>query len=130
MTDYESKVHNLYASLNYSATAKLNLHGMVNWNKAEASLQEVNMPDTAAISVLTGGELVEDMNYDFTQMNTYSDFDYTLLKFSGGLTYALSPTLIFTLDGEYADLTDDQGYVFGNESGSYYMIRSGFKLKF
>ena len=130
MTDYESKVHNLYASLYYSATDKLNLHGMVTWNKAEASLQQVNMPDTSAIAVLTGGELIEDMNYDFTQMNTYSDFDYTLLKFSGGLSYALSPTLTFTFDGEYADLTDDQGYVFGNESGSYYMIRSGFKLKF
>ncbi|HDL01031.1 MAG TPA: hypothetical protein ENH23_02225 [candidate division Zixibacteria bacterium] len=130
MTDYESKVHNLFASMSYAASAKLNLFGTVTWNKAESALDKVQMPDLAAISAQTGGDLVDNMDYDFTNLNSYSDLDYTLLKLNGGLSYKVSPTVTFTLDGEYADLTDDQGYVFGNESGSFYMVRSGFKVQF
>ncbi len=103
---------------------------MVTWNKAESSLDEVLMPDLHEIEILTGGDLVENQDYDFTNMNSYSDLDYTLLKLEGGLSYKISPTMTFTLDGEYADLTDDQGYVFGNESGTFLMIRSGFKINF
>ncbi len=130
MTDYESKVHNLFTTMNFIASEKMRIHGMVTLNKAESSLDEVQMPDLADISALTGGDLVDNQDYDFTNMNSYSDFDYTLLKFNGGFSYKLSPTMTFTFDGEYADLTDDQGYVFGNESGSFFMIRSGFNINF
>lgn len=126
MTDYESKVHNLYTSVNYMASDKLRLHGMLTWNKAESALDEVIMPD---ITERLDGEL-ENQDFDFEILGTYSDLDYTLMKFNGGFSYKLSPKMTFTFDGEYADLTDDKGYVFGNESGSFFMIRSGLKLNF
>lgn len=108
------------------ASDKLRLHGMLTWNKAESALDKVVMPD---ITDRLNGEL-GNQDFDFEILGTYSDFDYTLLKFNGGFSYKVSPTMTFTVDGEYADLTDDKGYVFGNESGSFFMVRSGFKIDF
>ena len=42
----------------------------------------------------------------------------------------LAPGLTLSADGEFADLTDDGVYVYGDESGSYYMIRTGIRLDF
>jgi len=130
MTDYESKVHNLYASFDYKANEKLMFNGMVTLNKAESSLDEVQMPDSAYIADRTGDDLIDNQDYDFTKLGSYSDMSYQLLDFKLGMAYKLTPTITFTADGEYADLTDDKGYIFGNESGSFFMIRTGFKLDF
>ena len=51
-----------------------------------------------------------------------------MIRIYGGLSYDISSDLTYSIKAEYADLTDDKGYVFGVESGSYFMIRSGFKF--
>jgi hypothetical protein len=33
-------------------------------------------------------------------------------------------------NADYADLKDETGYVYGIESGSYFMIRSGVRIDF
>ena len=96
---------------------------------AEAGMDQIDMPSGTELDAILDGELV-DMDYDFTNANSYSDFEYTYMTFAGGLKYKLTPTLTYTLDGSYTDLTDDQGYVFGIESGAYFMIRSGFYISF
>ena len=129
MVDYENKVHNLYLSASFRPSEKMSLHGKVNYNKAEASMDQINMVTGQELLDRLHGELV-DMDYDFTGANAYSDFDYKYMTFSGGVKYKLTPTLTYTVDGSYTDLTDDQGYVFGVESGAYFMVRSGFYLSF
>ena len=126
MADYESKVHNLYASFNYVATDKLNIFGTLTFNKSESSLQEVIMPELP----LEITEALENQDFDYTNLPTYSDFDYQLINFKLGFGYKFTDDLSFNVDGQYADLTDDQEYVYGNETGSYFMIRSGFKINF
>ncbi len=133
MADYKSKVHNIYFNANYAATEKMRLFGTVTYNMAEAALDEVLMPDVSDKLVNPVYDLGVDLthtNFDFEEMSTYSDFDYKMLSFQLGLSYKITPTLTFTADGKYADLTDDAGYVFGNETGSFYVIRSGFKVDF
>lgn len=126
MTDYISKVHNIYASAFYRPTDKLRLFARVNYNNALAGLEAVIMPD---IEARLGGDL-ENQTFEFEEMPTYSDLDYTMIRISGGFAYDLSPDVTFSVDADYSDLTDDKGYIFGIESGSYFMIRSGFKIGF
>ena len=126
MADYVSEAHNLYVALNYLPTAKLRLHTTAGFSMSNGSLEEVIMSDISAR--LAGGLSHQDFTFD--QMDTYSDLDYELLRLSLGLEYKISPSLTVTADGDYADLTDNTGYVFGIESGSYFMIRSGVKVDF
>jgi hypothetical protein len=133
MADYKSKVHNIYFNANYAATEKMRLFGTVTYNMAEAALDEVLMPDVSDRLVnpnVAGGVDLTHANFDFEEMPTYSDFDYKMLSFQLGLSYKITPTLTFTADGKYADLTDDAGYVYGTETGSFYVVRSGFKVDF
>ena len=126
MADHKSKAHNIYASGSFQATPKLRLFGTVTFNMSTSEFDPVIMPDVSA-------EVSADLSHqDFTfdHMHTYSDFDYQLIDLALGGEYALTPTVSFTADAEYVDLTDNAGWVYGVESGSMYMIRSGFRFKF
>lgn len=126
MADYESKAHNLDFSVNYHPTAKLGLFGRVNYSMSEAAMAQVTMSENED---LIDGEL-GDQDFTFDNLHTYNDLDYEMLQFDAGVKYKLQPNLALTLDGTYADLTDNAGYIFGIESGSYFMVRSGLMFTF
>lgn len=133
MTDYESQVHSLFFNANFVATKDINIFASATYNKAEAGLEKVVMPDVSARLVnpnVAGGVDLTHFDFTFDEMHEYSNFDYTLLTVDFGLEYKITPTLKFSADGTYGDLTDDAGYVFGNESGSYFIIRTGLKVDF
>ncbi len=69
-------------------------------------------------------------DYDFSSINQYSDLDYTQFTVSAGAEYVLSPRVSLTADATYSDLTDDKGYVYGVETGSLYVVRTGVKIGF
>ncbi len=69
-------------------------------------------------------------DYDFSSINQYSDLDYTQFSVSVGAEYVLSPKVSLTADVVYSDLTDDKGYVYGVETGSFYVVRTGVKIGF
>ena len=69
-------------------------------------------------------------DYDFSSINQYSDLAYTQFSISVGAEYILSPRVSLTADAAYSDLTDDKGYVYGIESGSIYVARTGVKIGF
>ena len=69
-------------------------------------------------------------DYDFSSINQYSDLAYTQLGVSAGAEYALSPRISLTADAAYYDLTDDKGYVYGIETGSLFVIRTGVRIGF
>lgn len=126
MADYVSEAHNVYVTANYLPIAKLRLHTTASFNMSNGALEEVAMPDIS--TRLDGGLSHQDFTFD--QMHTYSDLDYELLRFSLGGEYKISPSVAVTADADYADLTDNTGYVFGMESGSYFVIRSGVRVDF
>ncbi len=125
MSNFESKVHNLYITANFLAMEDLRLYGAIVYNKAQAALDEVIMPE---VESLLGGDL-EDQDFTFAAMPTYSDLDYELLNLQLGFEYKLSPEVTWTADGIVADLWDYAAYVFGDETGSYFVIRSGLRLE-
>ena len=103
----------------------------IDFNISEAALDEVQIPDSAAlVSIGVPASWFASHSYDYSEMNTYSDFDYELLKLNFGLENLLSPGVTFTADVDFADLKDNQGYVYGNETGSFFMVRSGVRYRF
>ena len=126
MTDYESKVHNAYFSANFVPIEKLRVFGTVAYNLAEASLDEIVMPH---VEDLLMGEL-EDQDFTFEETHTYSDLDFELLNLQLGMEYKVTPEVTFTAGGTYGDLTDNEAYVFGDETGSMFIIRSGIRVDF
>jgi hypothetical protein len=126
ITDYVTQVHNIYLTASYAPTTKLRTFATVVFNKSTGEMDPVDMPDAEE----TLGADLEHMDYHFDEMHTYSALDYTLLQLSLGFDYRLSDMWKFTLDGEYAKLEDNTGYVYGVETGSYFTVRSGARLSF
>jgi hypothetical protein len=116
----------VYVSASYLPVPELTLFGTVVYNQAEASLDPVDMPD---VTPRLDGDL-EHMDYNFEEMHLYSDLDYGLWRLSLGMEYRVSSMWRITLDGEYAKLEDNAGYVYGVESGSYFIGRAGARFTF
>ena len=126
MADYETKSQNLYLTSSYIYSPKLKFHGTVGYNKSTAEMEQVTFPDmTTEVD-----NALHHSDFTFEHMHDYSNLDYELINFSLGLEYMLSKDVVWTADGEYADLKDNEGYVYGIESGSMYMIRTGIRFVF
>lgn len=94
--------------------------------KSEASFDPIQMPQVPAevTNEIAAGD------YDYSIVNQYSDLSYEWLTLSLGAEYKLSPQVSLTADADYHDLTDDRPYVYGVESGSFYVIRTGFRISY
>lgn len=108
--------------------------GTVSYNKSTGKLDEVVM-DLDTTRLWNEVRNIYDLphqNFDFTEMNEYANMDYGLLGASLGLEYRVSPRVTLSADGQYYDLKDDNegGYVYGNETGSYFIVRAGVGYEF
>ncbi len=126
MTDYTADAHTLFLTANFTPTQKARIFGTLSYVAATASLDQVIMPD---VTEQLQGDLTHQ-DFTFPEMNTYSDLDYNLIRLSLGFEYRLAPSVVLTADGDFADLSDNAAYVYGDESGSIFMIRSGFRFDF
>jgi hypothetical protein len=126
MADYETKASNVYVSVSGHPAERFWVKGSLVYNKSTAEYGRVEMPD---IEDRLNGAL-ENQDFTFDELPTYSNLDYSFVQGSLGFSYLLSEGVTFTVDGLYADLTDDAVWVYGDESGSLFQIRSGFKVDF
>ncbi len=125
-TDYTSKGQVVSANLSYQMTPKLAVKLDGAFSHTEAAFDPINMPVTP--ERLEAEEVIHAAQYDYSTINNYSDLDYDFLNLRLGLDYSLSPSFGLTFDVDYYDLTDNQGYVYGVESGSFYVVRTGFRI--
>ncbi|MDX9857729.1 MAG: hypothetical protein RBT76_08075 [candidate division Zixibacteria bacterium] len=63
-------------------------------------------------------------------MNGYSDSDYTLMRLTFGGEFTLAPNVVWTADLDYADLTDNQPWVYAEGTGSMIIVWSGVRFNF
>jgi len=71
--------------------------------------------------------------YDVSQMygvETYSDLEYEQINVLVGGTYQFTPAFYLTAEAEYAEFTDNEVYVYGDQSGEYYRGNLGVGYKF
>jgi hypothetical protein len=108
------------------ASDRLNLSLDGNYIDSKGSLKMGEMPEVPQEVT----DNIAPADYDFSSINQYSDLAYTQFNVSMGAEYMLSSRVSLTADATYFDLTDDKGYVYGNESGSIYVIRTGVKISF
>jgi hypothetical protein len=126
MADYESKAHTIYMNMSFLPQPDWTFTGRVVFNMAEAAYDEVMMPVPSS-EVTTS---LSHQDFTFEEMHTYSALDYSYVQAGLGVEFRVSPGVTLTADADYADLTDDTGYVYGVESGSYFLIRSGVRFDF
>jgi hypothetical protein len=126
MADYTSSVMSLYASASFVPIDRLMLLGNIMYTRSRAGMDKVLMP---VISEEVESSL-EHQDFTFEDMDEYSNILYGLVQAGVGLKYRLAPKFTITADAEYADLNDETGYVYGIESGSYFMIRTGAQIEF
>ncbi len=124
-TDYTSEVHHVYLSSSFVPSERVRFYGTVSFTKSEAALDVVTMPD---VTDALNGDLTHQ-DFTFPEMHEYSDLKYQLIKVDLGVSVRLNPRITWTADAQYGDLTDDAPYVYGNETGSLTMIRTGVKFE-
>ena len=115
MVDYKTNSSNLYLNANLVPSAKVRLHGTLSYNKSKSEYDPIEMDDPSARTVDSDGNpQMTHATYDFSGVHEYSNLDYTIVRFSGGFDYLLAKDITWTVDGSYADLTDDSGgWVYG-----------------
>ncbi|MCA9734935.1 MAG: hypothetical protein H6696_17005 [Deferribacteres bacterium] len=125
--DYESTSSVLYAGLNFKVNPKLKLWLQGNYSKSEAAFSKVGM-DMDLPGVDEALEIIEASDYDYSGIPQYSDLSYGYMNFNARAEYKLSDKLLFNVDFSYYDLTSDETWVYGDESGSFTVFRTGFTL--
>ncbi len=125
-TEYKSETVSFSAGILFLASEKVNLTLDGNYIDSKGNLKMGEMPEVP--QEVTDNIAAAD--YDFSSINEYSDLAYTQFNVSMGAEYMLSSRVSLTADATYSDLTDDKGYVYGIESGSIYVVRTGVKIGF
>lgn len=125
-TEYQNEAILFSGSVLFLASDKLNLNLSGNYVDSKGSLKMGEMPQVP--QEVTDNIAAAD--YDFSSINQYSDLAYAQFDVSVGAEYVLSSRVSLTAEATYIDLTDDQGYVYGIESGSFYVVRTGVKMRF
>ena len=133
MVDYTTNSHTVYLSSSLQATEELRVNGTFTYNMSDGGLDEVMM-DTAEvharIAEIQGAPALTHQDFSFTEMHEYSNLDYAMFQVAVGIQYQIAPRVTLTADGSYADLTDDAPYVYGDETGNFYVIRTGVRFGF
>ncbi len=125
MVDYTTKNQTAFASISFIPATNVTFTGTFTYNKSTGLLDDfaVNYEDKLR------GDLTHS-DFTFEETPSYSDIDYAYMNFALGMEYKFTPTVTFTADMDYADLKDEAGTVYGDESGSFFMIRSGVRFDF
>lgn len=122
--DYSSESHIISANLYYKPSDVMKFFMTGNYSKSDSSFDPIVMPvvDQAIL------DSIVQSYYDYSMIHTYSDLSYGFLNLSLGLEYQLSESMAFLFDVRYYDLNGYESYVYGDESGSFYTIRVGFRF--
>lgn len=116
----------MYAGFNFQASKEVKFIAHGSYSKSEASFGEVKMPvNDPAFQEASAG--IAEANYEYDHMNTYSDMSFDYMNLGATMKYKISDKLTFKVGLDYHSLTDDKTYVYGDESGSYFVITTGFK---
>ncbi len=126
MSDFKSRVHYAYLTTSVTPTPKFRATGTVGYTISKSSLDQVIMPD---VSSRLGGDLAHQ-DFTFAEMNAYSDLDYRMLRLSVGGALQLARSVTLTADVDFADLSDKARYVYGSETGTMTIIRTGLRYDF
>ena len=113
--------------------SEIRFTAMATYNVADAKFDAVTFDETAIRTRLMNTEHptgdLEHQIFDLSDVVQFSDLDYEYVQIGLSAEYRLRSDLTLTADGEFRDLTDNSGgYVFGEETGQLFIIRTGAKI--
>lgn len=93
--------------------------------KSKAYFDKIMMPEVPEVEA----EIAPGY-YSFDMIDEYSDLAYSQMELEFGGEFRLAEKV--TLNGRlsYIDLSDDEGYVYGVESGSLTVVRTWINIGF
>jgi len=97
-----------------------------NYTKSTAEFDPVIMP---AVSDEIHDQLHTSI-FDYSNIHTYSDISSTYLTGKVNMNYAFSAKLSWLGEVIYSKYTDDNGYVYGDETGDLMILRTGLQYGF
>ena len=127
-TQYTTDVKIINGSFMIVPANKLVVTISGNYSINEADFDPVVMPELSDSLQQVIDQEIAANNYDYSQMHAYSDLSYKRLDGSFKLNYKFSHRLDWSAEVIYLKFTDDNGYVYGNETGSLYIVRSGLEF--
>lgn len=92
---------------------------------SEAAFNNIQMPLNNP-EVVEAHEDISAADYDYSKINNYSDLSYDYLNLNVTMKYKISESLAYKLGLDYHSLTDNKTYVYGDETGAFYVIKTGF----
>ncbi len=110
----------MFVNFEFFPTQKLDFHLKGSYTIAKGSFDTVHMrlPD----------EVLSHGNYDYSDMNNYSDLDQSYFELDFGGTMMVTDNVGVFTNFKYMDFTDDQPYIYGDETGKYYDVSAGVNL--
>jgi hypothetical protein len=127
-TDYTTNVTMVNGALTITPATNLLITFGTNYSVSKADFDPVIMPQLSDELQLEIDTEIGGANYDYSQIHTYSDLSYKRLDGSLKVDYRISDGFNWSAEIIYIKLTDDNGYVYGDETGSIYIIRSGLEF--
>lgn len=122
VVNYETAVTTIHGGAEIGPVAGWGLGVQAAWTKAEGSF--------ASINVALPDEILADEDYDFSNINTYSDLDYSTLEVHATGTRQIHEDTSFTVGVGVIDFNDEASWVYGDLSGSIVYTRAGIETSF
>jgi hypothetical protein len=125
-TDYTTDVKMINGGFSLIPTPKLAVTVSGNYSINDAEFDPVVMPEVST-------EVEDNLHtegYDYSMIHGYSDMSYKHLSGSFKINYMISPKISWNADITYLNFTDDTGYVYGDETGSLLIVRTGLEYSF
>ena len=113
--------------MNYKLSSSIKFDLTGSYSSSEAGFDEVEMPVNNP-EFQEAQHAIHEGDYDYSEMNTYSDMSYSYMNLGASIKVKVTDNLLFKLGLDYHDLTDDKTYVYGNESGSFFVVKTGFQF--
>ena len=125
MTDYNNTAQIVSGGISFYPQPEFTLNLQGNFTMSTAEFDPVVMP---TVSQEIHDE-IHNGNWDYSGIYEYSNLDYQQFDITLSGSYQINPRMSFDAGVSYYDLTDNEGYVYGNESGSLYIVRAGVTIK-
>jgi hypothetical protein len=93
---------------------------------SKSAFEQWNMPHTENRELAE--HYIHHADFDYGNTYTYSDLEYSIMNVNFDTRFNISDELAWTLDVSYYDLEDKTGWVYGDESGHYYVVKTGIQF--
>ncbi len=119
--DYKTVVNSFSAGFTFLGIKRTVFTFSGNMVMGEAEFEPVDMPEVPD----EAEQELEAANFDYSEVNTYSDLSYNRFDFSLGADYRIDDETTFSAELIYISFMDDNAYVYGDQTGALYVIRAG-----